>query len=232
MLRRRAASFLALTLALVSGCTASPDTRGPLPDATGLVTTAAASFEQVRTLQFDFSVSGTIPGLDIREVKGQASREGGPYGSASGQADMQESTNRFEMGFQIVGDRLRLTNQHGLQTDEPVPPEYRPVLLMGPDSGLPKLLKSATGLRTETKEDVKGVQTYRVTGQLAKDTVAEVLPAVQSNVDVKFWVTQSEPRTLVRVWMQLPPRQPNEGAVMLELGLSGVNQPVSTTRVG
>ncbi|TVT58815.1 LppX_LprAFG lipoprotein [Amycolatopsis rhizosphaerae] len=232
MLRRRTASFLVLILALVSGCTASPDTRGPLPDATGLVTAAAGSFEQVRTLQFDFSVSSTIPGLDIREVKGQASREGGPYGSASGQADMQESTNRFEMNFQIVGDRLHLANQHGLRTDEPVPPQYRPVLLMGPDSGLPKLLKSATGLKTETKEDVKGVPTYRVTGQLAKDVVAEVLPAVQANVDVKFWVTQSEPRTLVRVWMQLPPRQPNEGAVMLELGLSAANQPVGTTGVG
>lgn len=232
MLRRRTAGVLALTLALASGCAASPDTRGPLPEAQGLVTVAAASFDQVRSIQFDLGVSGTVPGFDVREVKGQASRDGGPYGTATGQADMQESTNRFELGFQIVGDRLRLSNQHGLRTEEPVPPEYRPVLLLGPDSGLPKLLKSATGLKTEAKEDVLGVRTYRVTGQLAKKAVAEMLPTVWTDVVVKFWITQSEPRTLVRVWMQLPPRQPNEGAVMLELALSGVNLPVSTAQPG
>ena len=230
MLRGRTAGVLVLVLALTCGCTASPDTRGPLPDATSLVTAAAAGFDQVREFQFDVNVSGTIPGLAIREVKGQASRTGGPYGSAGGQADMQETTKRFELTFAIVGDRLRLTDQKGVQTEEPVPAHYNPAALLDPVNGLPKLLRSTTGLETETKEDVMGIETYRVTGELAKDAVASVVPAIQSEVDVKFWVTRSEPRTLVRVWMQMPPRQPNEGAVMLELGLS---QPSATaTPVG
>ncbi|HVW43827.1 MAG TPA: LppX_LprAFG lipoprotein [Amycolatopsis sp.] len=220
MLRRGTAGVLLLTLAFVCGCSASPDTRGPLPDAGSLVTSAAAGFDRVRAFQFDFSVSGTIPGLDVREVKGQASRDGGPYGSAGGQADMQQTTNRFEVSFAIVGDKLRLTRQKGAPTEEPVPVRYNPVALLDPATGLPNLLRSATGLKTETREDVNGVATYRVTGELAKDAIAAIVPAIQSDVDVKFWVTQAEPRTLVRVWMQVPPRQPNEGAVMLELALS------------
>jgi lipoprotein LprG len=149
-----------------------------------------------------------------------------------GQADMQESTNRFELSFQIAGDKLLLTNQHGVQTEAPVPAYYNPVALLGPDTGLPKLLKSATGLATEAKEDVKGVATYRMAGKLAEKVVSSVLPGIQSDVDVKFWVTQSEPRNLVRVWMQVPPRQANEGAVMIELALSSTNSPTRVTPAG
>ncbi|HVV10821.1 LppX_LprAFG lipoprotein [Amycolatopsis sp.] len=232
MLRRRTAGVLVLLLALACGCSASPDTRGPLPDGTTMVHDAATSLEQLHSIQFDFSVSGTIPGLDVREVKGQASRDGGRYGTAVGQADMQESTNRFELQYEIDGDTLRLTDQHGTSTDEPVPAEYNIVALLDPQHGLPSLLRAATGLKTETKEDVQGVQTYRVTGELTQSAVSGLLPGVQSDVDVKFWVTQSEPRALVRVWMQVPPRQPNEGAVMLELGLSHANAPISSTAAG
>lgn len=230
MLSRRTAGVLALVLALACGCSASPDTRGPLPAASDLVNAAAAGFDQLRTFQFDLSVSGSIPGLDFREVKGQASRDGGTYGTATGQADMQESTNRFELSFAIVGDKLRLTDAKGMQTEEPVPAQYSPVALLNPATGLPNLLTSASDLKTETKEDVKGVQTYRVTGELAKDAVAGVVPGIQSDVDIKIWVSQAEPRKLVRVWIQVPPRQPNEGAVMLELGLSPPS--TSTTPIG
>ncbi|TNC23125.1 LppX_LprAFG lipoprotein [Amycolatopsis alkalitolerans] len=219
MLRRRTAGVFLLIMALAAGCSASPDTRGPLPDATGLVTAAAATLAGIRSVRFDLSVSGSIPGMDVREIKGWASRDG----TASGQADMQESTNRFELRYEIAGDRLTLTDKHGTRTREPMPAEYAPAGLL--EQGLPKLLTSATGLKTETKENVQGVETYRVTGELGKDVIASVVPQIQSDVDVKFWVTRTEPRTLVRIWMQVPPRQPNEGAVMLELALSGVNSP-------
>lgn len=221
-----------LILALAAGCSASPDTRGPLPDASELVTAAAATLGGITSVQFDFNVSGIIPGMDVREIKGWASRAGGPAGSAIGEADMQESTNRFELQYQISGDQLVLTDKHGTRTQEPVPAEYSPATLLAQGRGLSKLLTSATGLKTETKEDVKGAETYRVTGELSKDVVSSVLPQIQSAVDVKFWVTQAEPRNLVRVWMQVPPRQPNEGAVMLELGLTGVNTLPSTTPPG
>jgi lipoprotein LprG len=53
-----------------------------------------------------------------------------------------------------------------------------------------------------------------------------VVPGIKSDVDVKFWVDQAESHQLMRVWMQVPPSQPNEGAVMLELALSKQNVPV------
>ncbi|MTD58135.1 LppX_LprAFG lipoprotein [Amycolatopsis pithecellobii] len=229
MLRRHTAGVLLLILAVASGCSSSPDTRGPLPDAGELVNAAAATLGGVRSFHYDFSISGSVPGLDVREVTGWASRDGGPAGTSTGQADMQESANRFELRYEISGNQLVLTDQHGIRTQQPAPAGYNPATLLTAGRGLPKLLTSATGLKTETREDVKGVETYRVTGTLSQAVITTVLPQIWSDVDVKFWVTRAEPHTLVRVWVQVPPRQPNEGAVMLELGLSGLNTPAPTT---
>ncbi|MDQ0377138.1 LppX_LprAFG lipoprotein [Amycolatopsis thermophila] len=230
MLRRRTAGVLALVLALSAACSSAPEQ--PLPEGRALVDAAEASLNGVRSVRFDFSVSSTIPGLDIREVKGQASKDGGPHGTAIGQADVQASADRFELDYVLAGETLFLTDKKGRQTQAPVPADYNPVTMLGPDRGLPKLLADATALKTETKEDVLGVEAYRVTGKLAKDVISSVVPGIQADVDVKFWVTQAEPRNLVRVWIQVPPRQPNEGAIQLELALSDQNVPVGTTTRG
>lgn len=222
MLRRRTAGVLLVTAALACGCTTSPDAGGPLPDGTQLVSAAAASFDALYSVGFDFTVSGTIPGLNVREVKGQANRAG----LASGQADVQDSADRFELTFLVSGPTLYLTGQRGNQSEEPVPAWYSPGELLDPSHGVSRLLKGATGLKTETSENVQGVWAYRVTGELPRAVVSSVVPGIQTDVDVKFWVTESLPRELVRVWMQVPPPQPNEGAVMLELALSDVNVPV------
>lgn len=225
---RRIAGVLLAAAALVTACDSSPDTSGPLPDATQLLSAAAANFDQLRTVQFTFDTSGNIPGLDVREISGQAGRDG----SASGKADVQEGMHRLQATFTISGSTLYLTDQDGHRSERPVPAGYSPALLLDPARGLPKLLREATGVKTETKEDVQGVWAYRITAELARNVVSSVLPQIQSDVDVKFWVTQSEPRQLVRVWMQVPPRQPNEGAVMLQLALSGANMSAGTTSPG
>lgn len=229
MLRRRTTVVLALILALVAGCSSSPDTRGPLPDAHELIAAAATGLGGVRSMQYEINVNGSIPGVNIRDTQGWASREGGPAGTAVGHADMQEAGNLFALTYEISGDSLTLIDQHGTRTRQPVPAEYNPAELLADGQGLSKLLTSATGLKTEAKEDVKGVETYRVTGELSREVIATLLPQIWAGADVKFWVTQAMPCNLVRVWMQVPPRQPNEGAVMLELGLSELNTPRPTT---
>jgi len=234
MLRRRTAGVPALVSALVLALSTalfacSPAPEEPLPEGRALVDAAGASLDGVRSVRFDFSVSSTIPGLDIREVKGQASKDGGPHGTAIGQADVQASVDRFELDYVLAGDTLFLTDKNGQQTRAAVPAQYTPTRMLDRERGLPKLLAEATALKTETEEDVLGVQAYRVTGELARNVIAGVVPGIQADVDVKFWVTKSEPRNLVRVWIQVPPRQPNEGAIQLELGLSDQNVPVGAS---
>ncbi|WP_158885571.1 LppX_LprAFG lipoprotein [Amycolatopsis anabasis] len=227
MFCRRILPVVLLILGGLAGCTSSPDTSGPLPDGKGLVTAAAAAVDGLRSARFRFGVSGNIPGLEVREIEGRASRDGGPHGVAKGRADVQESTERFDVDYVLAGDTLYLTSGDGTRERRPVPAEFSPAAVLDPARGLRRLLLGVTGAKTEGREALDKVPAFRVTGKLGKDVISAVVPGIQADVDVKFWVSQAESRDLLRVWMQVPPQQPSEGAIMLELSLSELNVPVT-----
>jgi lipoprotein LprG len=226
MLCRRIALVTVLALGLIGGCTSSPDTTGPMPDGRQLATESAESLRQLCSVRFSFGVSGTVPGLDVREVTGHAVLDGSRYGWARGEADIQRATEREQVEFLLQGESIRLTDEQGEVTERPVPAPYYPDAILDADGGLPELMTSATMLETEGTEELGEVSTYRIDGKLAAQVVSQLIPGIRSDVSVKFWVREQQPHELVRVWMQIPPRQPKQGAVMLELALSEHNQPV------
>jgi lipoprotein LprG len=225
MLFRR--SVLAvLVVGLLGGC-ASPSDSGSLPDGPGLVTASAQALNVLRSVRFTLGVSGTIPGLPVRQIDGDTTLDGGPDGTAKGHADMQLAMDRFQVDYVLRDDKLYLTHTDGTKQEIPAQPEFLPSALLKPSGGLHRLLTGATQLKTEIQEKLGKVTTFRVAAELPKAVVSSVIPGIQSNVDVKFWVDQAEPHQLMRVWMQVPPIQANEGAVMLELALSNQNVPVT-----
>jgi lipoprotein LprG len=226
---RRLALLLVLVLGIAVGCGSSPQTQGPLPGAQDLLAATAETMRGLHSVEFTFRSNGEVPGLNVREVTGVASTRGGQFGWAHGEADVQHNLEREQYEFVIEGDKLYLTDQDGTRTEHDVPAAYSPAALLDPGSGLRSLLQGATGLKTEGREELLDVPTYRVAGTLARDVIGAVVPGIREAVDVKFWVTEARPRRLARVWVQVPPRQPNEGAVMIELGLSAHNAPVSPT---
>ncbi|WP_216214458.1 LppX_LprAFG lipoprotein [Amycolatopsis aidingensis] len=228
MLCRRTALVIALALGLLAGCTSSPDTTGPLPEPKGLVSAAADRLAELRSVRFSLGLSGTVPGLNIRSMEGAASVAGGEFGWASGTADVQDELERTEYEFLLQGDTLYLTDKEGTRHERPVPTRYAPASVLAPETGIRRLLTSATELETEGKEELDEVEAFRVAGAVRREVISALVPGIQSDVDVKFWVTTAQPRDLVRVWMQIPPRKPNEGAVMLELSLTGHNTPVTS----
>ncbi|MFI6029942.1 LppX_LprAFG lipoprotein [Amycolatopsis magusensis] len=227
MFSRRLLGLLLLT-GLLGGCTVSPDTSGPLPDGGGLVREAAAAVGRLNTVHFKFGISGMLEGLEVLDVEGDADRAGGTHGSAHGLAGVQEANDRVDYQFQLSGDTLTLTDQQGASRTE-APPLFTPTMLLDASRGLPRLLNGATALETEGKERLGEVHAYRVTGKVPQAVISAVVPSIQTDVDVKFWVEQAETRNLVRVWLQVPPRQANEGAIMLELALTAPNQPAPAT---
>ncbi|MCU1682982.1 MAG: hypothetical protein JWQ81_3721 [Amycolatopsis sp.] len=230
MLRRRSALAVLLVVGLLGGCSSSQlDTSGPLPDGHGLVTESANALTGLRSVRFTFSSSGVIPGLPIRQVEGDATLDGGPGGAAKGQADMQESINRFQLTYVLTGNKLYLTPKSGPVETVPAPAGFTPASLLEPDGALHKLLTSATGMQTEASELLGSVQTYRVAAKVSKAVISSIIPGIQSDVDVKFWVAENAPKELMRMWVQIPPVESNEGATMLELALSNHNVPVTVT---
>lgn len=225
---RRIVLAVVLTLGMLSGCSASPDISEPLPTGQSLIDTAAGGLQDLESVNFTFHVNGAVPGLPVRKVEGVAHRQGGQYGYARGVADVQRITDRTQYEFLLSGDTLRLTDD-GAQEEQALPERFSPARILAPDTGLHRLLDEATNLETEGREDLDDVPTYRVDGELSREVVAMLIPAVRADVDVKFWVRQAEEPDLMRIWMQLPPQQQNAGAVTLELALSNHNSPAEPT---
>ncbi|NIJ13874.1 lipoprotein LprG [Saccharomonospora amisosensis] len=222
--RRFALSLsLLLTIAVLGGCTASPDTTGPLPRARPLLDASADALAQLRSVNFAFSVSGAVPGLSVREIDGVARRDPQPHGYAHGAADVQRGTKRAQYEFVVADGTLTLEDGEGRTMREPVPQPFDPAQLLDPTNGLRTLLDGARQARTEGKEELHDVPTFRVDGRLPRHVISAVIPGVHTDVDVKFWVSQDQSRRLLRMWVQVPPRQRNEGAVMLELALTNHN---------
>lgn len=225
MFCRRSVLAVLVVAAVLGGC-ASPDTSESLPAGPELVTASAKALTSLHSVRFTAGLSGTVPGLPFRQIEGDATVDGGPPGAAKGRADMQESLDRFQLDYLLQGDTLHVTGKDGQRQDLPAQPEFTPVALLRPPGGLYRLLTNATDLKTETTEKLDTVETYRVAAKLSKAVISSVVPGIQADVDIKFWIEQAASRQLMRMWLQIPPSQPNEGAVMLELALSNQNVPV------
>ncbi|GAA1969464.1 LppX_LprAFG lipoprotein [Amycolatopsis minnesotensis] len=214
---RRALPVLALSLGLLGACSASPDTSGPLPGGTELTGSAAEALKNLRSTHFRLGVSGTIPGLPIRSIEGAANRDG----TGAGHADVQESAEKFDdVTYTVASGVAKVSGKTTLPRTLDVPAEYDPATLLDPGKGLRRVLLAATAVTTEASEPLDKVGAYRLTGKLAGPVISGLIPGITADVDVKFWVREAAPHDLMRIWLQVPPYKPSEGAVMLELSLT------------
>ncbi|MBB3661770.1 lipoprotein LprG [Prauserella sediminis] len=248
---RRILVVTAAVLTLVAGCTSSPEAPESEPPGASLVRDASAALRDVTSVRFDLRTQGALPGFPIRSIEGVATRSGW----STGEVDMQLPTERVQYEYEL-GHRegasssggsatsavpegssaeaardttVTLTDSDDVMTTSVVPERFTPANLLAGDGGLHDLLGDATELSTESREDIGDVPTYRVSGTLPQADISELLPGVPDDVAVKFWVTDNPERTLLRVWLQVPPRKQNEGATMIELGLSEHNQPIEVS---
>lgn len=228
MVLRPIVLVLLLAIGTLAGCESGDDGKS-LPDPRPLLDSAAGALADLESVRFQFKTTGVVPGLAVREVTGVARPGDGRYGSAEGDADVQLPTERIQYEFALDGREAALTTGDGKHTEVAVPARLTPARLLHRDRGLGLLLRRAARTRTETREEVDGVPAYRIDAVLGREAMATLLPGVHADVNVKFWVRQRGEHDLVRLWVQVPPRKKNEGAAMLELGLSEHRTPTRTS---
>ncbi|WP_235783373.1 LppX_LprAFG lipoprotein [Amycolatopsis orientalis] len=209
---------LLLTIGLIGGCAGSP----PLPPAQEFVSAAADSLVSLRSVRFKLGVNGVVTGLPVRGLDGDISLDGGRDGSAVGNADLQDDFERVKVKYRLSGSEITLS---GPDVDRVVPASapYTPRAMLGADGGLRRLLLGATDLRGERWERVQDTDSFRIGAKVPASVIGGIVPEIKSDVFVKLWISQDEPRRLVRVWVQVPPTRPEEFAVMLELALTRHN---------
>jgi lipoprotein LprG len=223
--------FLVAALAcLATVATACSDEGGDanLPDAAGLLSDAAKSTADIRTAHFTLTVNGKVPGLDVQSAEGDLTREGGDSGAAKGTVKMTLLGTLFEGEFVIVDGQAFVKGPTGDFQTLPatlVANLYDPAAILDPKRGVANVLSNVQDPTTEAAEDVDGVATYRVKGKASKDVVADLVPGVESDVDITFWLRKDGDHQPVKASVAVPA----DGSPTVDVTLSDVDKPVEIT---
>jgi lipoprotein LprG len=220
---------LALTAALVTGCSSSDPQSTPagsLPDAAGLLKDAAAATGAITSAHVTVQANGNVPGLSVQNLDGDLSKSGGPSGSAKGTGKLSVAGQLVAVEFVLVNSSLYIKGPTaGFQK---IPAAlgasvYDPSAVLDPNRGIGKVLASMQNPKTEAKEDVSGTPTYKVSGKIAKDVLAGLLPGLQSDADITFWLREDGKHLPVKASAKLP------GGASVDVTLSDVDKPVTVT---
>lgn len=151
----------------------------------------------VTTARFAVDVQGNAPTVQFRSAEGQLTREG----SAKGTAKLDEGRQILELPFVIIGQTLYLHPPTGPVQRLPasVLSEYfDPRAILDPDRGLASVLASGQGATTEDREQVEGVDSYRVTVTFPPQPLSTLAPGLRLTPDKpsEIWVAAQGARLL------------------------------------
>ncbi|OLF08890.1 LppX_LprAFG lipoprotein [Actinophytocola xanthii] len=228
MTRRILSALLALAVAATTACTSDDSGGDSLPDGAGLLKDAAATTAEITSAHFTLAVNGDVPGLDVDKAEGDLTREGGGSGAARGTVSMTLLGQLFEGEFVLVDDKVWIKGPTGDYQELPasiIANLYDPAAILDPERGVANVLSNVREPRTEGAEDIDGVSTYRVKGKATRDVIAPLVPGVDSDVDITFWVSQDDGHQPVKASVAVPA----EGSPTVDVTLSEVGKQVDIT---
>lgn len=186
---------LLIVVAGLVGCTRKNTPSEQLPAADSLLKAAAADMKQVKTVKFDIDAEGTVAGLALRGADGVLVREG----DAQGRAQVEQFGTLVELQFIVKGDKMYIKGPTGGYQELPLALAsnvYDPSAILDPDRGVAKLLETATEGKTEAREQVNGVDAYRVVAKLDPLVAGTIVPGVTGDLTGQVWIAAGQPRLL------------------------------------
>jgi lipoprotein LprG len=231
MMRRILLAVLACTATVTMGATTACSSEEPaddLPDGAGLLEDAAATTAEIESAHFTLTVNGEVPGLDVRSAEGDLTREGGGGGAAQGTVAMNLLGQLFEGEFVLVEDSVWIKGPTGDYQELPasmVRNLYDPGAILDPERGVANVLSNVQDPATDGTEDVAGVATYRVKGKASRDVVANLVPGVDSDVEITFWLSQEDGHQPVKASVAVPA----DGNPTVDVTLSDIGKQVDIT---
>jgi lipoprotein LprG len=184
------ALILSLIIALVTACGGSAGSGGQtagLPQGATVLADAAKAMRGVNTTHFAFDVQGDTPGVQLRAADGQLTREG----SAKGTAKVDEGRQLLELQFVIIGQDLYLRPPTGPVQKLPLSfagSVYDPSMILNPDKGIAAALASGKDVSTEEREQVDGVDTYRLKVTFPAQPMGALVPGLALDKASEIWV--------------------------------------------
>jgi lipoprotein LprG len=188
-MRRRHLYLLALhTVLVVVLCTSCGGQGGEhLPDGAGLLEHSAVAMRSVLTTKVALTAEGDVSGLSIKSAEGQITRDG----SAEGTASVDMGRQLLELTFVIIGDDLYLRGPTGgfrkLSASSAFL-VYDPRLILNPDRGIAAVLAQGTNPKTEAREQVDGMDSYRVQAGFSEPSLAKLVPGFTQGRTAEVWI--------------------------------------------
>lgn len=190
-----AAVIMSLIIALVTACGGSTGQATNLPQGATLLADSAKAMRTVNTTRFAFDVQGDTPGVQLRSAEGQLTRDG----SATGTAKVDEGRQLLELQFTIIGQDLYLRPPTGPVQKLPLSfagTVYDPSIILNPDRGIAAALASGKDATTQEREQVDGVDTYRVQATFPAQPLGTFVPGLATDKPSEVWIAAEGSRLI------------------------------------
>jgi lipoprotein LprG len=209
-----------LTLGL-AGCTKHED---PLPDGKTLVSESAEKMKGVNSAHITIDVEGSIGTLPIKRAEGDLKRDG----DAKGNIQLVQFGQLIQLDFVLLGNDVYLkfvTGGWQKSSAGSASFQYDPSLILDPDRGVAKLLRTATNAKTEGAETIDGKDAYRVAVSLDNTAASVLVPGVPPGVTGKVWIDK-QTKHLLKAVVNAPASGSTPAATMT-VALTAIDAPVT-----
>jgi lipoprotein LprG len=210
MQTRLLAIFAALfaTIALIAGCSSkSQDSSKGLPDAATLLKEASETTKAQTSVHLKLSVQGQIKELPIETLEGDLTNQ--PAVAAQGTANIIFLGQRLEgVDFVVAdGNLYGAITKGSFQDFGPAADIYDVSVLLNPDTGLGNVLANFSDAKADGRENLNGVDTVRVIGNVTPDAVNKISPQVGATGPVPgtAWIREDGNHELVQAKLEPSP---------------------------
>jgi lipoprotein LprG len=230
MQTRLLAIFAALfaAIVLIAGCSkSSQDSSKQLPDAATLLKESSQTTKDQSSVHLKLTVQGEIKQLPIESLEGDLTNT--PAVAAQGKANIIFLGQKLEGVDFVVADGTlygAITSGGNFQNFGPAADIYDVSVILNPDTGLANVLANFSDPKADGRENVNGVDTVRVTGNVSADAVNKIAPQIAATGPVPgtAWIREDGNHELVQA--KLEPT-PGNGVTM---ALSDWGKPVTVTK--
>jgi len=191
--RHRFPIFALLFALAAAGCSGGGE--ADLPDGAETLASSADAMAELSTARFALDVEGTVGDSSVRSAAIQVTREG----DAAGTVTLDEGGQVTESEVVFVGGTLYLQGPTGGFQEVPAALAadiYDPTVLLDPDNGVAALLRSGSDAVTEAREEVEGVDAYRIKATFAGAALAGLIPGLEEDTSGLIWVGVQDSRVV------------------------------------
>jgi lipoprotein LprG len=217
---------VAMSTVLIAGCSkSSNESSSPLPDAATLLKQSAETTKGVKSAHLELTVQGKVKGLPIKTLTGDLANS--PAVAAKGHTRFVLGDDEVEADFVVMDGTLYASLDPGVWSSfGPAADVYDVSVILNPDTGLANILSNFTDPKADGREDINGVKTVRITGQVNADAVNKIAPKIGATGTVPgtAWVREDGNHDLVQAKLE-----PSSGNT-IQMTLSKWNEPVSVEK--